>query len=292
MNIKIKVLSSAILMGISAIAVSGNPPPVPGNMYDNGPQSPLVATTDLSLAERQAYALYEGVMQIAEAKIHATSCNSASGESSMTTFTDGSLFNPAGNFTTVTSSGGSFTLRASSQGEVFNRGQIVDVRQAADGTLAGTPVSRYTADVRFNDENNMMVSYSSVYVKGNVSPRFDYYQGKVIKDFYRGGGATPTDSFESNKDYYTIFDWGLQSLSKLGYPVNKYWQRSKSRRDNGVVARTVFVKDRLVGASSCRITIDTHNYNNENFFWQDGTLKIEAVNPSTPVPAFNQAPFI
>lgn len=285
MNIKIKVLSSAILMGISAIAVSADPPPVPGTIYNNGPQSPLVATTDLSAAERQAYALYEGVMQIAEGKIHATSCAAASGQSTMTTFTDGSLYNPAGNFTTVTSAGGAFTLGANSQGAVFGRGQIVNVNQVGPGSLAGTNVSGYNATVIFNSVNNMMVSTSSVNVQG-INGRPDQYQGSVIKDFNRGSLDV------QHPDYYTIFDWGLQSLSKLGYPVNKYWQRSKSRRDNGTVGRTVFVKDRLVGASSCRITIDTHNWNNQSFFWQDGTLKIEAVNPSTPVPAFNQAPFI
>ena len=109
----------------------------------------------------------------------------------------------------------------------------------------------------------------------------------MIKDFYRGSlnNASP--------EYYNIYDWGLQSLDKLGYPVNKYWQRSKSHRDDGTIGRTVFVKDRLVGPTSCRIIIDTTGFNNQDFFQQTGKLKIQTngVTPGAPVPEFGTYPF-
>ncbi len=109
---------------------------------------------------------------------------------------------------------------------------------------------------------------------------------QVIKDFYRGSLDNTT------VEYYNIYDWGLQSLDKLGYPVNKYWQRSKSHRDDGSIGRTVFVKDRLVGSTSCRILIDTTGFNNQDFFQQTGTISIIAgVNPGTPVAQFGQYPF-
>jgi hypothetical protein len=130
----------------------------------------------------------------------------------------------------------------------------------------------------------MMDSVSYVSVLG-INNRFDRYYGKVIKDFYRGSLDDQTN------EYYNIYDWGLQALDKLGYPVNKYWQRSKSHRDDGSIGRTVFVKDRLVGATSCRIVIDTSGFNNEDFFDQTGWLKIAAVSPSTPVAEFTQYPF-
>jgi len=145
----------------------------------------------------------------------------------------------------------------------------------------------------------MMVSNNSttslVGINGGIP---DIYSGQVIKDFYRGNNVNTSDPL-----YYDIFDWGLQSVSKLNYPVNKWWQRSASHRDDGVVGRLVWVKDRLVGASSCRITIDTTGYDNLNYFWQggaigSGTLTISTNKPADPVEpdingvqAWEQAPF-
>lgn len=283
MNKFTTLASTALIAGFSTVAFSANPPSAPEN-YNYGPQSPLVANTDLSDAERAAYALYEGIMQIAEAKIHATSCTSAAGTSSITAFSDGSLYDGSQNFADVTSAGGVLSLEANLQDKVSFRGQKIVVEQYGAGSLAGTAITNYKGSVKYNEPNNMLWGYAKVDVVG-INGFADRYQSKVIKDFNRGA-VNPSYS-----DYYTIFDWGLQSLHKLGYPVNKYWQRSKSRRDNGSIGRTVFVKDRLVGSSKCRIVIDTQGFNNEDYFSQSGTLVIEKVKPSTPVAAFGEYPF-
>ena len=282
MNIKLNILSAAVLAVVSAGAMAAvEPPPVPG-IYNGGPQSPLVASTDLSLAERTAYANYEAIMQIAEARIHATSCSNSAGTYSINAFSDGSVGNPAQNFATVVSPGGAFTVQSTSQPKdtLDNRGQLISVNMSS-GALNGRPVRNYHADLAFNGVNNMMDSTSSVEVL-SINNRYDRYYGKVIKDFYRGS----LDNASS--EYYNIYDWGLQSLDKLGYPVNKYWQRSKSHRDDGTIGRTVFVKDRLVGSTSCRIIIDTTGFNNQDFFQQTGKLKIQnnGVTPGAPVPEF------
>jgi hypothetical protein len=286
MNIKLNILSAAVLAVVSAGAMAVEPPPVPG-IYAGGPQSPLVASTDLSLAERTAYANYEAIMQIAEARIHATSCSNSAGTYSIDAFSDGSVGNRAQNFATVVSPGGAFTVDSASQAPdtVDNRGQLISVDMLVPGTLNGRPVRNYHADLAFNGVNNMMDSTSSVEVL-SINNRFDAYKGKVIKDFYRGSldNASP--------EYYNIYDWGLQSLDKLGYPVNKYWQRSKSHRDDGTIGRTVFVKDRLVGSTSCRIIIDTTGFNNQDFFQQTGNLKIQTGKlPGDAVPEFGTYPF-
>jgi hypothetical protein len=281
---KITTLASVALMtSISSVAFSANPPSVPAN-YDNGPQSPLVASTDLSDAERAAYGLYEGIMQIAEAKIHATSCTSAASTSTISVFSDGSLGDTSQNFADVISFGGTLSLVADLQDKVDFRGQKINVDQVGPGALAGTAVADYDGHVKYNVPNNMMYGSAKVDVRG-INGFMDRYQSKVIKDFNRGS----TNPFDP--EYYNIYDWGLQSLHKLKFPVNKYWQRSKAHRDNGTPARTVFVKDRLVGSSKCRIVIDTTGFNNEDFFQQTGTLVIEKVKPSTPVPAFSEFPF-
>ncbi len=281
---KITTLASLTLMAsFSSVAFSANPPSAP-NAYNNGPNSPLVANTDLSDAERAAYGLYEGIMQIAEAKIHATSCTSAASTSTISVFADGSLEDTSQNFVDVISAGGALTLVADLQDKVSFRGQKINIDQSGAGSLAGTPVANYDGHVKYNVPNNMLYGTAKVDVRG-INGFMDRYQSKVIKDFNRGSLD------QSNPDFYNIFDWGLQSLHKLKFPVNKYWQRSKSHRDNGTIGRTVFVKDRLVGSSKCRIVIDTTGSNNEDFFSQTGTLVIEKVKPSKSVPAFSEFPF-
>jgi hypothetical protein len=273
MNIKLNILSAAVLAVVSTGAMAVvEPPPVPG-IYNGGPQSPLVASTDLSLAERTAYANYEAIMQIAEARIHAFSCSNSAGEYPINAFSDGSVANPAQNFATVLSPGSAFTVQSTSAAPdtVDNRGQLISVNMAA-GTLNGKSLRNYHADLAFNGVNNMMDSTSYVEVLG-INNRWDRYYGKVIKDFYRGALEN------TSNEYYNIYDWGLQSLDKQGYPVNKYWQRSKSHRDDGSIGRTVFVKDRLVGSTSCRIIIDTTGFNNQDFFSTNRQLKNPNCNP-------------
>ncbi|MCB1873322.1 MAG: hypothetical protein KDI49_15205, partial [Gammaproteobacteria bacterium] len=96
----------------------------------------------------------------------------------------------------------------------------------------------------------------------------------VIKDFYMG--------VPGKAGAHNIFDWGLQSLDKGSFPVEKYWQRSKTRRSDGGNGQTAFVKDRLVGPSPCRIAIYMEGTNAplSNSFNQVGTLEIKAVLPS------------
>lgn len=284
---KFTTLASAALISIfSTVAFSADPPSPPPN-YNSGPQSPLVANTDLSDAEKAAYALYEGILQIAEAKIHATSCATAAGSSSVTAFTDGSQFNPTMNFVNVISLGGSFTLEANLRENINSRGQKINIDQSGSGSLAGTSVFGYKGAMTYNAPNNMLYGQASVFVTG-INGLPNRYFSNVIKDFNRGSLNS------SDNDFFTIFDWGLQSLHKEGFPVNKYWQRSKSRRSDGGVARTVFVKDRLVGSTACRIVIDTgkiNGINNASFFFQTGTLVISTVTPGADVPACSEPPF-
>jgi len=296
MNIKLTALTAGILAGLSATANAVSPPSPPPQ-YGPGPQAPLLNTTNLSAAERTAFALYEGVLKVTEAKIHATSCAAAT--FNIEVYTDGSLNsntphngpNSIYNQVKVTSSGGSnapqFALNADVKPVATGKGQQIQVRLANQGFLGSTKVSQFDATYAFNNLNNMLVTNNlTIGVVGINGGIPDVYTGNLIKDFYHGA----TDS--NLPEYYNIYDWGLQSISKLGYPVNKWWQRSKTHRDDGVQGRTVWVKDRLVGASSCRIVIDTNGYNNQNIFWQggqigDGTLTISPAKPSDPVAPVN-----
>ncbi len=296
MNIKLTALSAGILVAISttASAVPANPtvptPPAVPAMYEQGPQYPLLNTTNLSVSEKTAFALFEGVMQLTEAKIHATSCQNANFE--LAVYADGRLGTTPTEFNSikVTGANGSqapqFELRAGVGPDVVGRGQHIYVSLFNNGvnTLGSTKIGNFAADYVYNNVKNMMVTNSATMTVVGINGTPDTYTGNVIKDFYHGSTVS------TDREYYNIYDWGLQSVSKLGYPVNKWWQRSKTHRDDGVEGRTVWVKDRLVGSTECRITLDTSGYNNQSIFWQGGaigagTLKIEKVLPTAPVNA-------
>lgn len=305
MNIKITTISAGILVALSTSAGATTlvqAPAVP-SIYSSGPEQPVLTSVALSEAERAAYALYEGVLQIAEAKIHATNC--APESFNINVYADGSLNDPTYNYVNVFAFGSStqeFKLAAAVQPESPNRGQQIIVSLVGSGnTFNGTKINAYSSTLVYNNLDNLLVANNATISINGVNGLPDIYSGTVIKDFYMGNVTDPT-----NPDYYNIIDWGLQSVSKLGYPVEKWWQRSKSHRNDGTGARTVFVKDRLVGASQCRITIDTTGTNDGyNLFWQGssnpdntGVLTIgpsypsDLVNPdATGNEAWNQSPF-
>lgn len=286
MNIKLSILTAAVLACTSGIAMAQNPPTAPSPLYDLGPQSPQVAKTDLSLAERTAYANYEAILQIAEARIHAWGCSQSAGTFTVEAFSDGAVGSPFSNTALVTSPGGLFQVDATSAVvDPSQRGQQIAVNLTT-GVFNNKSVTNYAGQFAYNYPNNMMDGQSSVNITG-LNGRPDRYDGKVIKDFYRGAVSPTNTDGSPNPEFYTIYDWGLQSVDKFGFPANKYWQRSKSLRSDGGLGHTVFVKDRLVGATSCRIVIDTTGDNNPDFFSQSGVLKIQPnVLPGAPVPEF------
>lgn len=271
-----KILATALLTGFTVMA-KADPLPPP-DIYNQGPASPLVALTDISAAERSAYALLEGIMQMAEARIAATNCSLSSGSYEVFIFSDGSINDPDYNFVVVDSPASTFTLTATLNPWDSFWGQRMVINQQGSGKLKQIPLSNYYAQVSYNAKGTVMEMDSNLNVIGN-SGRFNAFKGKVIKDF-----NLVTDN-ATGLPY--IVDWGAQSLSKLGYPVQQYWQRSKVIRDDGVAGRTVFVKDRTTGPTSCRIVIDTHDYNNQDFFSQTGTLTISKTAPASPVNQFD-----
>jgi len=255
-------------------------------MYLNGPSSLQFQGLNLSAAEKAGYALAEGVMQMAEATILAkNSCTAAAGSYAITDFYASGDVGPEGapsNTVTVLSPGGSFTIQAELGINDAFRGQTMTLKTPTGGQLGTTALKEFSNAVSFNAAGTMMVAEGSVKAKG-VNNIYDLFQLKIIKDFYRDdaeGIVLPGERVP------VIYDWGLQSVSKLGYPLNKYWQRSKSLRDDGLEGYTHFVKDRLVGATSCRIDLYTTGSNNADYFSQSGTLTISTVKPNVaPVPA-------
>ena len=144
-------------------------------------------------------------------------------------------------------------------------------------SLSGTQITNFSSIVTFNPKGTLMSSISNQNLLG-LNGQAGVYQNKTIKDFYLGldPGAPH------------IYDWGLQTISNRDIPIENYWQRSKSvREDIGVPGRTVFVKDRLTGSSVCRIVMESSGSNNRDYFSQSGTLTISTESPNTSILAFD-----
>jgi len=275
-------VSATLMTGFSSAAFSVDPPAMPP-VYLGGPTSVAVASTNMSEHERIAFSLLEAAMQVAEAKIHATSCGTVAAEGTfplnVLSDTSADIYNLS-----ITSLGGAYALVANPLPIVPQPGgQKIDITDTGVGTFNGRPVGIFRGRATYNDANNILFQRGAVSVIGNNgSP--DRYQSKVIKDFYQG---------TQGANQYEIFDWGLQVLLKKTYPVNKYWQRSKAHRSDGTNGRTVFVKDRLVGGSKCRILINVAGLNDGfEFLQQSGSMTVSTVNPGAPVPELSAPPFL
>jgi len=277
MTNKLNTLALAMLVGFANIAESGEPPTVPGR-YENGPGHIQLSTTDLSTNERSAYALFEGVMAATQGLVAATSCSSAAGIYKFNVSADMTTGDSAVNEITVISPGNksdALVLRATLNSQSEFRGLQLSVEQFGNGSLNSNEITKFLSTAFFNEEGTLMTLESSVNVRG-INGRADSFQSKVIKDFYIT--LDPND--------HHLYDWGLQEVSKLNFPIEKYWQRSKSQRDKGGVVRTIFVKDRLTGSSPCRIIMDGSGSNSQKSFAQSGTLIVSKETPIVPIPAF------
>jgi len=264
MNIKLTAITAGILVGISSAASAQTIPQslTPPIEYSNGPLTPGANTTDISSSEEAAFALFEGILQVTEAKVHADQRNGSCGVFNVPVSINTNSSADGATVSGTLSAGGinltAVVAPASNQG----RGQAVSV--TGGGQLNGVPIPSYSSSYVYNGNDDMLVSnYSNTLVIENGAAIG--YSGSVIKDFLPGvsTAAAPLDA-------YNIYDWGLQAVSKLGYPVEKWWQRSISHRSDGTNGRTIFIKDRLVGDIPCRIVLETNGLNDRQDFIQGG----------------------
>ncbi|MCP5407545.1 MAG: hypothetical protein H6968_02145 [Chromatiaceae bacterium] len=279
---KIKMLAAAVTAASVSTMAGANPPDAPG-VYTLGPMSPAINTTNLSAQERAAFALLEGILQSVEGKIHAAGCVALT--LPLKVYSD-ALTDPVVGNAKLGTTPADMTLVATGVLPTF-RGQIINVAQApAAGYVGNTPVSDYASNMVFNSANNMMVGAMTQVNVMSINWVPNQFTGYVIKDFYMGNDKNvPSDA-------HIVYDWGLQSLSKEGYPVEKYWQRSKTRRSDGGNGQTAFVKDRLVGVVPCRIAIALSGLNQFGIFQQTGTLSIQPVAPAAATPEIDNIPNI
>ena len=285
---RLSIIATAIMVAVVSAPAHTAAPEAPA-LYATGPFSPRTATTSLSVHERTAFALLEGILQSVESYVHANGCPTTAVSLPLEVYSD-AFGSP--NIVGDASLGNApdvFKLEAVADNAGSFRRQHLDVKQTALPVLHfinGKLTANYVGRMTYNSANNMMVGNMAVDTIG-INGQLNSFTGYVVKDFYKG-----EDNRQSGGDneLFLILDWGLQFLSKESYPVEKYWQRSKVRRSDAGEGKTAFVKDRLVGVTKCRITAALSGFNQPDIFWQSGTLKISLVAPADPVPEFIAIP--
>jgi hypothetical protein len=276
------VMASAMLMGVT-MSVSADAPPVP-SIYRNGPLAPYTVP-NLFLQEKTAFALLEGAMQAAEGIIYTNGCSGAAAEwdLSVEVFDDG-----AGSLDASSNGVSQLGLTGTASAITLSPGGT-KVRVTGSGALKGKTLN-YSSNAYYNKPGAMMVQSAAFGVK-SVNGNLDPLSGTVIKDFWKADPRNVETLSCNNVERCfdprvpVIFDWGLQSVSKNLVPQDKWWQRSRANRSDGVFAKTWFQKTRLYSAKNggaCSITINLSGSNDADFFGQSGTLTISK--PSTDQP--------
>jgi hypothetical protein len=268
------VMATAMLLG-AAMTAGADAPPVP-RIYRDGPLAPYTVP-NLFLQEKTAFALLEGAMQAAEGIVYTSGCAGAAAEWDLgvEVFDDG-----AGSLDVSSNGVSQLGLRGVASAIALSPGGT-KVRVTGTGALKGKTLN-YSSNAYYNKPGAMMVQSATFGVK-SVNGNLDPLSGTVIKDFWKANPRNVETLSCSDVERCfdpripVIIDWGLQSVSKNLVPQDKWWQRSRANRSDGVFARTQFRKDRLYSAKNggaCMITIDISGSNDADFFGQSGTLTI------------------
>lgn len=247
MKITLPIVFTAILSFSLVTQASSEPVKVPG-MFDNGPAA--ITAIGLETNAIASLMLLESVMDISNSVILASGCQSVEGNYSIEISADGAINKPETNVVKITSPGNSepLVLNAILETPDSFLGQNIKIHQVKNSKLKETLISEYSAVATVNRELTLLSMYSSVKAQGqnnNLIP----HQNILLKQFYE-------EQKPDNKNQY-ILGWGSTSLSKAGFPVNLAWARFKAQKADGQLKRVVLQDDRLIGASSCRILIDS-----------------------------------
>ena len=225
--------------------------------------------------------LLEGVLQEAEATVYSQSCGAVAGgfmgaskSWDIEVFADSTGFG----FVDVTANGiPQITLNVSGGPTAGSPAGSNYLAYGRGNSLNGGILPSFSSNTYYSATGQMMYEGATFNVQ-SVNGNNDNLLGKVIKDFYRVTAVERTTS----RPIPVIYDWGLQSVHKNFIPQDKWWQRSRTTRSDGVLGRTVFVKDRLFSAKNggvCRITIDITGTDDNDLFNETGKLTITKAGP-------------
>ncbi len=154
------------------------------------------------------------------------------------------------------------------------------------GSIAGLTISDISGKGSYNIGSMMQELKTYWRTTSPVTSLPDGFQGSIIKDYWRLNELQPIPGGfdDAGVPVSTVVDYGYQQVSKNGYIKAKYWQNSRTWRDDGVNSGTVWYKQRVAPTGSCAIEVKIAGYGEspaDNFegFNEKGYIRV--IGPAT-----------
>jgi hypothetical protein len=245
---------------------------------DLEPELPKVLTPQ----EKTAISILGGVMDIAAARIDASTCMQHRGVFYLELTANGVPGQRVQNNIAKTRlKDSTISVMGSPLENNPDEGSNVLVEYTRTTSLSNfDPIIGYQALYSFSPALDMLTVDGNLNSRNRYNEYFSYTLGAIVSLNRSEPNLTPDDPETSALNT----GWGMNWHSNPEDPQSKYWQRIIIQRDINDRAKTVVVRDLLTHSSlTCRIKIDISGFNNPDFFLQTGYLTIDTAKPTDPL---------
>jgi len=271
MKTKLAILIALASTGASfgVYALDGDVPPPSVKFPGSAPK--------LYRSEQGAFKAMEVATQLIESYIVQKGCQAASFSFGVHTIQDGS----------GTAALGRVGLKIALGGTNTSSGNWYTIK--GQGKLGEMVITAIDSKGSFNSPSSIQELSTSWDAVSDVTTKPDHFNGTIIKDYWRLADLQPIPKGFDNAGtpVSTVIDYGYQQLTKNNYSKAKYWQQSRTWRDDGVNAGTHWVKTRVAPTGqTCIIEVKLKGYgasptDNVEGFNERGSIKVikDAVGP-------------
>ena len=245
-----RVILAALVAGVSFSALAVEPPPAPA-IPDKG------VAPSLFPSEQGAFKLMEAAAQIIESNIVQNGCVTKNYPIVVNTNYDGSGSAVLGNGDPANNVSLNVLLKSASvaNGRAYSvnaNGKIAGLAVALNGTSGGS----------FNIGSSIQEMSNNWTLVSPQTGLSDKFTGTIIKDYKRLTALDPIPAgfTDAGVPVSTVLDYGYQQVTKNGYVKAKYWQQSRTWRDDGVNSGTYWAKTRVAPTNGCTIEFKLEGY--------------------------------
>ena len=245
-----RVILAAFVAGVSFSALAVEPPPAP--VITAAGVAP-----SLFPSEQGAFKLMEAAAQIIESNIVQNGCVTKDYPIVVNTDYDGSGSAVLGNGDPANNVSLNVLLKSASTAN----GRAYSVN--ANGQLAGLAVAlNDTSGGSFNIGSSIQEMSNNWTLVSPQTGLSDKFTGTIIKDYKRLTALDPIPAGfdDAGVPVNTVLDYGYQQVTKNGYVKAKYWQQSRTWRDDGVNSGTYWAKTRVAPTNGCTIEFKLEGY--------------------------------
>jgi len=245
-----RVILAAFVAGVSFSALAVEPPPAP--VITAAGKAP-----SLFPSEQGAFKLMEAAAQIIESNIVQNGCVTKDYPIVVNTDYDGSGSAVLGNGDPANNVSLNVLLKSASTAN----GRAYSVN--ANGQLAGLAVAlNDTSGGSFNIGSSIQEMSNNWTLVSPQTGLSDKFTGTIIKDYKRLTALDPIPAGfdDAGVPVNTVLDYGYQQVTKNGYVKAKYWQQSRTWRDDGVNSGTYWAKTRVAPTNGCTIEFKLEGY--------------------------------